>query len=375
MDKRERVITTLECDQADICPIHYLGFEKTASAYQSFLLSSEYQASRTILPFAGDITIPCFFQADTWVMDPFYDQIHYWYPTPPEFPEYKLSVHGRLYKTGKNTVTNQDYMWYEQGYYTTEERIREMWEKYGKPSEYMLQGIDYNAQTWKKYVDELSPYLFPMARLTVPMHEALFEGMTLGRLSYYMRKRPSYIHDVIGEYLKTNLKAIAGLADAHVEVIFYYDDLGQRDRSILSLGAFQEFILPYYKILYDACRKRGIFIVQHSCGFIDDFLPLMVDEGLSAIQALEPAAGVNLAALKEKLGDQIAFLGGMDSSRILNFGSIDEIYGEVKRCMKVAGSNGGYFAGPSHELLNVPWQNVLALRDAIAKYRAYPFTW
>ena len=33
---------------------------------------------------------------------------------------------------------------------------------------------------------------------------------------------------------------------------------------------------------------------------------------------------------------------------------------------------GGYFAGPSHNILNVPWENVLAFRAAIEKYRDYP---
>ena len=79
------------------------------------------------------------------------------------------------------------------------------------------------------------------------MHEALFEGMNLGRFAYYLHKKPSYIHNVIQEYLKTNLAAISGLADSGVEIIFYFDDLGQRDRTILSKEAFHEFILPYYQ--------------------------------------------------------------------------------------------------------------------------------
>jgi uroporphyrinogen decarboxylase len=100
----------------------------------------------------------------------------------------------------------------------------------------------------------------------------------------------------------------------------------------------------------------------------------MVDAGLNGIQALEPAAGVDLAYLKEALGDKVCFLGGMDASRALNFGTPKEIEEEVKRCIKAAAKGGGYFAGPSHNILNVPWENVLAFREAIEKYRKYPIS-
>ncbi len=98
----------------------------------------------------------------------------------------------------------------------------------------------------------------------------------------------------------------------------------------------------------------------------------MVDAGLNGIQALEPAAGVDLAHLKETLRDRVAFLGGIDGSNILNFGTPKDVGDEVKRCFKAAAQGGGYFAGPSHNVLNAPWENILALRTAIEKYRKYP---
>jgi uroporphyrinogen decarboxylase len=115
-----------------------------------------------------------------------------------------------------------------------------------------------------------------------------------------------------------------------------------------------------------------MFVLQHSCGHIDEILPHLVDAGLNGIQALEPAAGVNLAQLKETLGDKVAFLGGMDSSNILNFGTPKDVEEDVKRCLREAGKGGGYFVGPSHNILNAPWENCIALRDAMLKYRNYP---
>ena len=372
MNQRERVMAALDHVEADLCPVHYLGFEKTASAYEAFVNSSYYNKCETNFEHAGNIAIPRFLNVDVFVQDPFYDQIHYWLPTPPEYPDYRLNVAGRLYKTGKNEKTGQDYAWYEKGYYTSEEILKQTWDANGKPHEYMLDGVDYNPNTWCAVVEECDPYFVPMGRLVIPMHEALFEGMTLARLAYYMRHKPSYIHEVMAEYTATNIANINGLADAGVEILMYNDDIAQKERSIMSPANFREFILPYYQQIYDACKKRGVFVIQHSCGYIDEFLPEMVEVGLPGIQSLEPAAGVDLAALKEKLGDRVVFFGGVDSSRVLNFGSTTDIENEVKRCIAAAGAGGGYFVGPSHDLFNVPFENVLALRAAIEKHRVYP---
>ena len=76
--------------------------------------------------------------------------------------------------------------------------------------------------------------------------------------------------------------------------------------------------------------------------------------------------------ISKMLGDRVAFMGGIDSSDVLNFGSPKDIEEEVKRCIKAAGLGGGYFVGPSHNILNAPWKNILALRAAIEKYRNYP---
>ena len=115
-----------------------------------------------------------------------------------------------------------------------------------------------------------------------------------------------------------------------------------------------------------------MLIVHHSCGNISGILPDLIDSGLTAIQSLEPASGVDLAHLKATLGDKVCFMGGIDSSDVLNFGTSKDVEEEVKRCFKAAGYGGGYFAGPSHDILNMPWENVLAMRAAIEKYRKYP---
>ncbi len=384
LSKRERVIRTLELEEPDMIPIHYLGFERTGISYQYFRESDEYEKYRTYIEndfsklkyqWAGSITELRFWNVDCHAMDP-------WglkkfkikaVPAPPEYPECVISTRdGRIWKLVKQVETGLSYRWYVDGYFRTPEILHSYWDKYGKPSELINDKMNYTPQIWESYVKSLEPYFYPMAFLLMALHETLFEGMTIPRVAYYMRKNPQFIHEVMTEFNKVNLELIKRLSEAGVDIIFYFDDLGYKGRSIFSIDNFREFILPYYKQIYEACKKNGMFVLQHSCGYIDKLLPYMVDAGLNGIEALEPAAGVDLAHLKKTLGDRLAFMGGVDASNLLNFGTPKDVEEEVKRCIKAAAQGGGYFAGPSHNILNAPWENILALRATIEKYRKYP---
>ena len=110
---------------------------------------------------------------------------------------------------------------------------------------------------------------------------------------------------------------------------------------------------------------------MHSCGFIEEYLPDLTDAGLDAIQSLEPAAGVSLERVKENHGDKMTFVGGMDSTHILSFGTVDEVRDDTIKCLKAGMPGGGYIAGPSHRIIDCPPENVSMLKKTIQEYGKY----
>ncbi|HME54517.1 MAG TPA: uroporphyrinogen decarboxylase family protein [Candidatus Lokiarchaeia archaeon] len=373
MNHRDRVLKALQHEEPDLVPIYSLGFEPTCTTYQQFMKSNEFKVNATNIPGVGDITEQRFWHADLWAMHPWKEFTTEYYPVPKGYEGYSLHFTGRVYRqetTGSRSGV--PFRWYHTGLFTSPEIVHEYWDRHGKPVDLIDDSQDYSPQVWNSYVEALSPYVYPMAWLTLSIHEGLFEGMTLSKLAYYIKKQPEFVHEIADAFLDANLELIKRFGEAGVEVVFYSDDFAQHGRSILSRKDFETFILPRYKQLYDACKKQNMLVVQHSCGFVDEFLPLVVDAGLDAIQSLEPAAGVDLAGLKENYGDRIAFLGGMDSTRVLCFGTPEDVVNDVRRCISAAGHSGGYFAGPAHTILDAPWENIIAFRDAIEKCRKYP---
>jgi hypothetical protein len=381
LSKRERVFKTFELDgEPDMVPIFHFGFEQTGSSFQAYQNSDEKQKYFSFVSPKNSkikyyITEQRFWNLDLSILDPFGPRKYKikYKPAPPEYPECFINtMDGRIYKIVKQVETGMPYDWYVDGYFKTPEIVYSYWGRYGKPSELINDRINYSPQIWEGFVDALAPYFYPMPIIQMEIASTLYEGMTLPRMAYYMRKKPPFIHEVLGEYTQVIIEVIKRLAEAGVDIVFYGDDLAYKERTFFSLNQFREFILPCHKKIFQLCKKKGILVVLHSDGKIDDYLPDLVDAGLNGIQALEATAGVDLASLKVSLGDRVCFLGGLDSSGILCFGNPQDVEENVKRCIKIAGKGGGYFVGPSHDILNMPWKNILAMRAAIEKYRKYP---
>jgi len=381
LSKRERVFKALELDgEPDLVPINVFGFEHTGTSFQAYKNSEESKKYHSWVQLKANklkyyISEPRFWDVDIFAMDPFgHKKLKVrTKKAPPEYPDSYIDLmDGRIYKNIAQINTGLQYSWYVGGYYTTPEILHSYWDRYGKPSELINDRIKYSPRIWNEFVEAVSPYFYPMVSMPINPTESLFNGLSLVRLAYYMRKNRQFIHEIMEEYAKANIEIIKRLSEAGVDIIFFGDDFGYKENPIFSVKDFRELILPYHKNMYDKCKKKGMLTVLHSCGKIDSFLPDLVNIGLNCIQSLEATAGVDLAGLKKTLGNKLCFMGGLDSSGVLTFGTPQDVEQDVKRCLKAAGHGGGYIIGPSHDILNMPWENVLAMRAAIEKYRRYP---
>ncbi len=381
LSKRERVLKTLEVDgEPDKIPIYNLGFEPTSTAFQAYKNSKEKEECTKFIKTKFSkikyfITEQRFWNVDLHGSDPFGPKKlkEKRKKAPSEYPDCQINtIDGKIYKMVPQAETGLLYEWYVDGCFKTPEILHSYWDRLGRPSERINDKINYSPQIWNAYVDALAPYYYPTAYIPLEPMSALYCGMTFGRVAYYMRKNPQFIHEVMNEYINVCVEFVKRFAEAGVDIILFGDDLAYKERTLFSLKQFREFILPYHKRVFEACKKNGMLIVMHSDGKIDDYLPDYADAGLNAIQALEATAGVNLAGLKERLGDRLCFIGGLDSSGVITFGTPRDVEENVQNCIKATGHGGGYFVGPSHGILNAPWNNVLMMRAAIEKYRKYP---
>ncbi len=79
-------------------------------------------------------------------------------------------------------------------------------------------------------------------------------------------------------------------------------------------------------------------------------------------------------ALKERYGDRITFWGGgIDTQRVLPFGSPEDVRSMFRERMRVFGPGGGFVFNTIHNVQpRVPVVNVIALYEAVNEYCSYP---
>ena len=164
-------------------------------------------------------------------------------------------------------------------------------------------------------------------------------------------------------FVRINENILSRYSDS-IDCIFMGNDFGTQLDMIISPECFRKFILPYYVKLIAIAHKYQKPVMLHSCGSISRIIPDLIDAGISALHPLQSLAqgmdADNLAQYKKDL----LFVGGIDTQRLLPFGTSAEIREEVFRIAELWGD--GWIVSPSHEALlpNVSVENLLALQKA-----------
>lgn len=150
----------------------------------------------------------------------------------------------------------------------------------------------------------------------------------------------------------------------------YGDDLGTQTGPFISPKLFRELLLPRIKKVFKVFRDEGQPVIMHSCGNITQFIPELIDAGLTMLEPVQPCMDFEL--LKREFGDKLSFWGGIDTQRLLPFGTPEEVKEESRRVIKILGKGGRYMIAPSQEIMSdVPVANIVALLEVMAEMRTY----
>ncbi len=175
-------------------------------------------------------------------------------------------------------------------------------------------------------------------------HENMLIGMALD---------PDWIRDMCNVYAEMiiNLMEIvfdeAGLPDG----VFFYEDMGFKNKPFMSPAMYKEIIQPAHKKTFDFCHSKHLPIIVHSCGFVEPLVAGLMEAGMDCLQAMEVKAGMDLVALKKKYGERLAFFGGMDV-RPMVANDLDAIQAELDRKLPAAMEGGGYILHSDHSIPN-----------------------
>jgi uroporphyrinogen decarboxylase len=137
---------------------------------------------------------------------------------------------------------------------------------------------------------------------------------------------------------------------------------------------FHEFVYPYLAQTAKAAHDAGLFFVKHSDGDQWSILDDYVAAGVDGWQGIQPRIGMDLKLLKERYGDKMTFIGGVNCETLTD-GAPEEIEEEVRYAIRHAGPGGGLAICSGNTLMpGTRYENYLAMVEANRKYGVYPIS-
>jgi hypothetical protein len=195
-----------------------------------------------------------------------------------------------------------------------------------------------------------------------------------------LKLRPRYLHQVFErqcEIALQNLEAVHAALGETITVMFVTGtDFGAQDRPFISPKMYRELFKPFHTTINGWIHANtGWKTFMHSDGSMLALLDDVVDAGFDVLNPLQAsAAGMDPAVLKATYGDRLTFWGGgIDTQRVLPFGSPAEVRAMVKERIRILAPGGGFVFNTIHNLqARIPVENIVALYEAVNDFRDYP---
>ncbi len=189
--------------------------------------------------------------------------------------------------------------------------------------------------------------------------------------------RRDYVHAVFEHQCRV---ALANLAKIHrvvgdaVHAVFVCGtDFGTQTSSFCSVETFQELWAPYYKRVNDWIHSHtGWKTFKHCCGAIEKFINPFIECGFDILNPVQcSAAGMDPKLLKDRYGDRIVFWGGgVDTQRVLPFGTPEEVRRQVEERCRIFSKGGGFVFTAIHNVqARTPIENIVAMIETVRKFR------
>jgi uroporphyrinogen decarboxylase len=188
-----------------------------------------------------------------------------------------------------------------------------------------------------------------------------------------LMKRKELAHailQIITEIQIERMKRYLQEVGPYLDVVCVGDDFCHQRGPLMSLQIFREMLKPYLKRYYETIKSfTSAKLHLHSCGAVHHILDELIDIGVDIINPVQVSAeGMEPSWLKKRFGEKIVFWGGIDTQKILPFGSVEDVRREVRRITQILGENGGYVLSAVHNIqADVPPENIVAMFDEAYK--------
>lgn len=184
-----------------------------------------------------------------------------------------------------------------------------------------------------------------------------------------------YIMDKVVELKMIYWEAVLGEIGDLADVVIEADDLAGQDHLFFKREMYRQYIKPRHTKLFSFMKARTNAKLFYHCD--GALLPILWDLKESGIDILNPlqksAAGIDYAAIKKEYGNDISFWGaGVDTQRVFDQGTPEEVRDDTRRNIEIMAPGGGFVCTPIHNTqASVSPENYMAFWETLQEYGVY----
>ncbi len=137
-------------------------------------------------------------------------------------------------------------------------------------------------------------------------------GEEIGCMAYYLQ--PEVIVDIMATLTDTSTRVLQRVCkEITIDQLSVHEDFAGKSGPLIGPVQIKEHMQPYYLAAWDIVRDAGGRIFQQdSDGNINPVVDALLDCGLTCLYPMEPAAGMDIVALRKQYGKRVAMAGGID---------------------------------------------------------------
>jgi len=167
------------------------------------------------------------------------------------------------------------------------------------------------------------------------------------------------------------------LVGENVMMVSEADDLCGQYGPLVSPELYRKLIKPRHTRLFAFIKKHArtnVKIFYHCCGSVASLIPDLIESGIDILNPVQvSAAGMDTRELKRLYGKDVVFYGGgVDTQRVLPYGTPAEVRDEVRRRIEDLAPGGGFVFNTVHNIqADVPPENIMAMWETLQEYGVY----
>ena len=202
---------------------------------------------------------------------------------------------------------------------------------------------------------------FKLAKIGMTLFERAWSLRGMENLLVDMYESENFVEALLEKITDYDLKIINEALKYNFDGFYFGDDYGQQQGMIMGPALWRKFIKPCLVRIFEPIKKKGIPIMLHSCGNIEQILGELIEIGLDVYQTVQPEI-YDLEKLKKNYGDNLCFYGAISTQKTLAFVKPEELKSVIRKTIATMNISGGYICAPTHqEQADVPPENIMAM--------------